>query len=174
MFRTYSRPSETPPIAPSFTACHFWLASLSSCCPRHAWAHTDSACSPSRSSIHVSGDRRRCRPESHPRNTSRSVDERFFRLHAGLRWACSDPSHALNPPPCRKLPEVHVLVRGHHEHEAVAERGQKLPDGIDRRGFRPAGFRDRGQGSGYCSVGVFEGLQERGLRGLLAGIAGRA
>lgn len=39
-------------------------------------------------------------------------------------WACSNTPHALNPPPREDLSEVHVLVGGHDDDEAVARRRQ--------------------------------------------------
>jgi len=56
----------------------------------------------------------------------------------------SDPTHALNASPRGKLPEMHVLVRGHHKHQAVARGGQKSPHGLKRRGFSPAGLGEIG------------------------------
>ena len=58
------------------------------------------------------------------------VAMKAWRLFSGL-----DPRHALNPPPGRKLTEVHVLVSSHDEHKAVAHGRQKPSDGLQGRGF---------------------------------------
>lgn len=71
-------------------------------------------------------------PDHDRRETGRPfrVAMKARRVSAGL-----DPRHALNPPPGRKLTEVHVLVSSHDEHKAVAHGRQKPSDSLQGRGF---------------------------------------